>query len=382
MVDKTKLAELGLTSALELRYARKALNGDVFDDIAGGVAAKAKSFDKIEEIHIERFLADVLPKATSLEVLVENRHINNLVSLVAPVDPTAGALFKWDNLFSWSYSGDFADSIKERVKKAGGNVTGDLCCRLAWFNYDDLDLHMIEPTRSVYDRGAYEISYLNRGRISPSGGDLDVDMNAGHGRTREPVENIFYASERPMKEGVYALFVHQFCKRETADVGFEVEIDAKGVLHRFVVPRAVKQDERVHVAEITYTKRDGFVVRSDLPVATVSKKVWGLDTETFQKVNVAMLSPNHWASARGGGNRHYFFMLDGCRNEGGARGFYNEFLKSELDAHRKVFEIVGNKMRTDESLDQLSGLGFSSTQKNHLVARVSGAFTRTLRVTF
>ncbi len=38
-------------------------------------------------------------------------------------------------------------------------------------------------------------------------------------------------------------------------------------------------------------------------------------------------------------------MLDGCLNDGSARGFYNEFLKSELDPHRKVFEMVGAKIR-------------------------------------
>jgi hypothetical protein len=74
-----------------------------------------------------------------------------------------------------------------------------------------------------------------------------------------------------------------------------------------------------------------------------------------------MLSPNFWDS-RDIGNKHYMFMLDGCKNDGSARGFYNEFLSAELETHRKTMEIVGARMRTDETDDQLSGLGFSSTQ--------------------
>jgi hypothetical protein len=82
------------------------------------------------------------------------------------------------------------------------------------------------------------------------------------------------------------------------------------------------------------------------------------------------------------GNRHHFFMIDGCANDGTARGFYNEFLKSELDPHRKVIEIVGSKMRTEQAKHQLSGLGFSSTQRNKLTVRVMGAFTRVIKVVF
>ena len=379
---------LNLASALERRYAtltditannilfadrnaKKKMTGDVFDEIATTI--KPKTFDKVEEIGVDKFVVDVLPSATSLEVLLENRHVGNLVSLIAPADPTSRTLFKWDNRFSWSYNGDFADSIRERVKKAGGNVVGDLCCRLAWSNFDDLDFHMREPNGN-------EIAFNNKGP-SQLGGRLDVDMNAGSGRTREPVENIFYGTETSMREGVYTLFVHQYTRREATGIGFEAEIDFKGDVRRFTYDRALRQGEVVVVAEMRYSRKNGVEIVKSLSATTVSKKVWAIDTETFHRVNVAMLSPNHW-EGHGVGNRHYFFMLDGCRNDGTARGFYNEFLNSEFDPHRKVFEIVGSKMRTDETVDQLSGLGFSSTQRNHAIVRVTGAFTRTIRIAF
>lgn len=392
MVDRAKetVEELGLTSALDRRYAtlpditvnnvlfadrsaRKVMSGGAFDGIATA-AVKPQSFDKVEEIGIKKFLADVLPEATGLELLVENRHAGNFVSLIAPADPTARPLFKWDNRFSWSYNGDFADSIKERVKKAGGNVAGDLCCRLAWFNYDDLDFHMREP-------GGYEICFPNARSLSPLGGMLDVDMNAGQRQIREPVENIFYATASRMREGVYTLFVHQYNHRDANDTGFEAEIDWRGTVTRFAYPKPMRTNEAVLVAGFRYTKAGGIAIVKSLPSTTISKKVWGLDTENFHKANVVMLSPNHW-DGHGVGNRHYFFMLDGCRNDGTARGFYNEFLKTELDPHRKVFEMVGAKMRADESANQLSGLGFSSTQRNHVIVRLNGTFTRTLKVAF
>jgi hypothetical protein len=389
---KKKIEELGLISALERRYAtladinindiffadrqaEKNMNGNIFDEIANHVAdKKPKNLDKVEEVTIERFISVILPNANSVEIMVENEHIKNLVSLIAPVDPTAGSLFKWSNNFSWSYNGDMADSIKERVKKAGGNVTGDLCCRLAWFNYDDLDFHMKEP-------GGYEIYFRNRDRTSSCGGRLDVDMNAGSGKTREPVENIFYENCSRMKEGVYELQVHNYCKRESDNAGFEVEVDFMGKVQRFVYDRAVRNNEIITVLEFSYSKKDGIKVIHSLPSAQVSKNVWGIQTGNFQKVDVIMLSPNYWGGA-GVGNKHYFFMINGCKNEGAARGFFNEFLKEELNAHRKVFEIVGSKMKTAESENQLSGLGFSSTQRNSVLCRVNGSFTRVVKITF
>lgn len=387
---KNKIEELGLTSALNRRYAvvtdisinnvlfadrsaRKVMTEGIFDEIAMSVAdKKPKNMDKVEEVTIEKFIADILPKADSIEMMVENNHLGNLVSLIAPVDPTAGKLFKWDNNFSWSYNGEVADSIKERVKKAGGSVEGDLCCRLAWYNHDDLDLQMIEPNGHKICFGVKTSRY--------TGGQLDVDMNAGYGQTREPVENIFYTDKRRMTEGVYALRVHNYSRRETIDVGFEVEMDFMGSIQRFAYDKGVANNELITVVEFSYSHKDGIRIINSLPSTSVSKEVWGIQTNSFHKVDIAMLSPNHW-NGTGVGNKHYFFMLSGCKNDGSARGFFNEFLKEDLNAHRKVFEIVGSKMQT-QGTEQLSGLGFSSTQRNSVLCRVKGSFNRVVKVVF
>lgn len=391
---KAELETLGLTSALDRRYAvlsdisvnnvlyadrsaKKAMSRDVFDELtsrASSGKASKKTFDKVEEVGIDTFLTKILPTAESIEVMFENSHVGNLVSLIAPNDPSAGKLFKWNNGFSWSYNGEVADSIKERVKKAGGSVSGDLCCRLAWFNYDDLDLHMIEPS-------GYEIYFGNRHTTSPAGGRLDVDMNAGGGHTREPVENIFYNSRKTMKEGVYKLRVNNWARRETTNVGFEVEIDMNGEVLHFAHPNAVANSATVTVAEIEYTKENGFRLVNSLPHSQTKRQVWGLTTQEFHQVNVVMLSPNYW-DEHGVGNKHYFFMLDGAANDGLARGFYNEFLSEELSAHRKVLEMVGSKLALAPAAAQLSGLGFSSTQPASLLCRVKGKFTRVVKIVF
>lgn len=392
MVEAAKqtLANLGLISALQRRYARledlnvndilfadrsarKVMTPDVFESLATR-PVNPKSLDKVEEIPVEIFIREVLPRAESVEILLENRHAGNLVSLIAPDDPTANALFKWDNHFSWSYQGDLADSIKERVKQAGGSVTGDLLCRLAWANHDDLDLHMKEP-------GSYEIYFANKRSLSPSGGMLDVDMNAGAGTTRTPVENIFYTRRATMREGLYQLFVHNFCRRESVDVGFDVEFDWLGTIQRYSYANAVKDQEKIPVVKFKYSAVGGVEIIESLPSSQASRSVWGLKTQDFHRVNVISLSPNYWGD-QSSGNKHYFFMLADCQNDGQARGFFNEFLKEQLNPHRKVIEMVGAKMRTAEARDQLSGLGFSSTQRNDVLARVKGSFNRTVKVVF
>jgi hypothetical protein len=386
---KKTVEELGLTSALERRYAKlsditvnnilfadrgakKIISGLIFDELKA-TKTSAANFDKVEDVPIEKFISDILPNIDSIEVMVENRHTPNFVSLIAPADPTAGKLFKWDNRFSWSYNGEMADSIKERVKAAGGAIDGDVCCRLAWWNTDDLDLHMTEPNR-------HKIYYGNRRETSPCGGMLDLDANGADGMRKDPAENIVYKNKGAMRKGEYLLEVHQFSRRNTTDVGFEVELEVEGATYNFVYDKALQTGSKVAVAKIRY---DGgkLEVIGLLPNTQTSKTIWGLTTQQFHRASVVMMSPNHW-DEQAVGNKHYFFMIDGATNEAQARGFYNEFIKSDLDKHRRVLELVGTKAKVADDPNQLSGLGFSSTQRNNLLCRVKGSFTRTIRITF
>lgn len=381
-----KVEALGLTESLARRFAvtsdltiNNVLFADrsakaqmnVFEQLAASTKNAPKSLSKVEEISIEDFINNVLPKADTIEALVEGRLTSNLMSLVAPANEGSPNLFKWDNGFSWSYNGEVADSIKERVKTAGGNVDGFLRVSLAWHNADDLDLHMRTP------RGHHVYFGNKRG----AGAYLDLDMNGMDKHDYEnPVENIIFTNENNTEEGIYRVWVNQWSRRSGDRVGFTVQLDHKGQQYDFNHPREHRSGD-VQVVTFRYTRKGGVEIIESMPHTKQSKEVWGVSTETFQKVSLVLNSPNFWDDQTKG-NKHYFFMLEGCINPDDTRGFYNEYLRDELHEHRKVFEVLGSKLKAENSADQLSGLGFSSTQRNELVVKVTGSFNRTLKIKF
>ena len=389
MIDQAreKVNELGLEDALRRRYATaedltvnnvlfvdrsvKSRMKDGFDALSPTKADKKPNSKNVQEIPVDEFMEKILPEVDSMEVLVENRLSSNLVSLIAPEYPDAGRLFKWNNNFSWSYNGEVTDSIKEKVKKAGGSVTGDVRVSLSWFNRDDLDIHVKEPT-------GREIYFGNKRGMS--GGVLDVDMNV-HGESREPVENVIWKSKRQMSSGTYQVVINNYTKRESDNVGFVVELEYDGRIETFTYTKPVRQSGNVNVVDINVDKDGNISHTGHIQSESISKEVWGVATEKFQKVEMVMNSPNHWDGEETG-NRHVFFMLENCRNPESSRGFYNEFLTGELTPHRKVFEVLSSKMKTPESDNQLSGLGFSSTIDNNLVCRVHGKVNKTFNIKF
>jgi hypothetical protein len=365
------VATLGLETALERRMAAIGditMNNVLWADnsakaqMKGGLQgmletslASAVPSAPAEAVSIDDFMAKVLPKAKALDIKVIGSQLNNLVTLTAPEHSDAGRLFKWDNAFGWSYSGNIADSIKERVKAAGGNVTNaKLRISLSWFNYDDLDLHVYEPTgRHIY--------------FGNKEGKLDVDMNAGGGRSSTPVENVSY---KTLTDGVYRVVVNQFCQREASDVGCVIELESGGNLTQLSFNSVVKGNLGMCDLHI----KDGLIAKIDVGSGVVgggvSQEKWGITTESFVPVKTLMYSPNYW-DEQAVGNKHWFFMLKGCKNPEPARGIYNEFLRGDLEQHRKVFEMLGDKTKCQPTDNQLSGLGFSSTRQDTVTVKVT-----------
>jgi hypothetical protein len=383
------IESLGLESALERRFAvigdvsvndvkwvdgsvkplMRGGIGDVLMQHAASVSRNAEAdVDRAEEVGLDDFVAKILPETTSLDLLFSGAHVGNLMSLTAPCHPEPKQLFRWSNDFAWSYGGNVADSIAERVKKAGGKVDGAvLRISLSWFNYDDLDLHVYEPAgRGIRSLGDH-IHFRNK--RGWTGGCLDVDMNAGSGTTREAVENVVWSVKPP--DGVYGVVVNNYTHRETSDPGFVIEVESGGKLSHYSYNKVVRGQQDIAVARLFV--KNGIVENYEtgdpgITAANISQERWGLKTEQYVKVSAVMLSPNYWGS-NAVGNKHTFFVIDGAKNDEATRGFYNEFLHPRLEPHRKVFEVIGDKTKCRPTEGQLSGLGFSSTKRGSFIVR-------------
>jgi hypothetical protein len=327
----------------------KGLEALLLDSIVQDVDTKAQN------ISIDDFMQNILPKAQGLEVYLKSPHLSHLMSITAPQHKDSGNLFKWSNDFAWSYNGNITDSITEKVKNAGGNVNAKVRVSLAWYNYDDLDLECEPPIGRV-------IYFGNKQDV------LDVDMNAGRGHTREPVENLSWTS---LQDGKYIVNVNQFRQRETTDVGFSIQLAYSAGVFNWSFPQMVREDI---TKVLEFTVKDGELVSYTAAPQMVpglnSQDVWGLQTEKFARVQTVMHSPNYWDD-NATGNKHWFFILEGCRNPDPTRGIYNEFLSNKLEEHRKVFEVLGAKTMCQPTDDQLSGVGFSSTKKDKLTVAVT-----------
>jgi hypothetical protein len=394
MVEEAQetVERLGLTNSLGRRFAQldditvrnvlwanrdaeREMEGlGVFDALAREATEKPRQFEHVPGTGIQQFIEEILPSAQSVEVLLENRHEGNFVSLIAPQDSNAPSLFKWDNAFSWAYNGNVADSMKARVKALGGDVEGVLRFSIQWNeendNGNDFDAHCVEPNGN-------HIYFESKGYRHRSTGMLDVDIiNPGN---KVAVENITYSRLDSMNRGIYHFFVHNYhhCGGTS---GFRAEIEFDGQIYEYDYPKDIRHKDSVTVAKIKYSHQNGFEFVESLPTMTSTKQVWNLTTNQWQPVSTVTFSPNYWDDQHGIGNRHYMFFIAGCVNDGNPNGFYNEFLKEELMEQKRVFAALGTKMRVEHAEKQLSGLGFSSTKRNNVVVRVDG--NRVVKIIF
>lgn len=397
MLDDAKktVTELGYLDSLPRRFARlddisvnnilfanrdavSRMNGaaaDPFTAMEQQVAIDPKRFSHVEEISIDKFISDVLPIAKELELFLENRFSKNMVSLTAPVNQDAKTMFKWDNAFAWAYTGNLADSdIRENVKKAGGKVDGVLRFSIQWndepgkWDKSDEDAHCQGPCGHIW---------FSVRRGFADGGNLDVDI-INPNRGEPAVENITWPDLSRMKDGKYEFHVHCY-RHDSGNNGFIAEIEANGEVHQYEYRHPLRTGDRIPVATVTL-KYGQFTIQDKIKSAVSSRNLWGVSTNQFVPVSVAMYSPNYWDEQTGIGNRHYFFMLKGCQNPDKLNGFYNEFIKQELLTHKRVFEALGSQMSVQPVEDQLSGVGFSSTRHDSFIVKVKGQTERVLKV--
>ena len=398
---KKTITELGYMDSLQRRFAtlrditvnnvlfsnksavRKMVGADdIFGEMEKDVAISPKRFSKVEEISAQDFIDKVLPTAKEIEAFVENKHEKNFVSLIAPANPDAKSMFKWNNGLSWAYTGNITDSdMKQNVKAAGGNVDGVLRFSIQW-NDDqndnsDLDAHCIEP-----DKNEIYFGHCRKPAVSRMGGQLDVDITRPmEQRLGQPaVENITWADMSKMKPGVYQFFVNQYSARGSK--GFKAEIEFNGEIHAFEYNKPVKGN--VNVAEVTLDEDGNFSIKEILngSSSVSSRSIWGVQTNQFVPVSVISYSPNYFDEQEGIGHKHLMFFLKDCVNSEEPNGWYNEFLKNDLEKHKRVFEALGAKCHVASVDDQLSGIGFSMTKRADLVVKVKGATERIMKIKF
>jgi hypothetical protein len=329
-------------------------------------------FKGLKEISIEAFMQEILPNCTSLEAYFNNKHKNNLVTLITANDKDSKPIFKWKNNFSWTYTGNLAGKslIAKAVKNAGGFVDAPFRFSIMW-NEDgrsivDLDAHVVEPDGT-------EISYCAK-RSRRTLGQLDVDMI----RPRSVgVENIYWEDMSKLTDGRYRFFVHNFDSGNTTGVKAEIAID--GNVYTYQVNENFRKEK--DIAYITIKNGHMVSIEHRVPVVdSVGDKVYNITTGQFHQVNLVCLSPNYWGDNVG--NKHYFFFLEGCKSPEKLRGFHNEFLNSDLTPHRKVLDVLAHTMQVESTDGQLSGLGFNSTIPDELIVRYQGKQKGIIKIKF
>lgn len=353
------------------RNDREFKSAQLFDKVKPSVSTRHKrsQFDSVQEVTIEKFMSEILPTVSSLEMFVENRMSDNFVALVTGNEN----LFTWNNPFSWTYSNNLTgkSQIAQNVSKAGGKIDGVLRFSIQW-NEDgrsvcDFDAHCQEP------KGEHIFFNSYKGRKTDQGGMLDVDMIRP---AKTGVENITFDSLTKLRNGSYRFWVKNY--DEGKNSGFKAEIAFNGETYEYVFPESY--GDNINVASVNFNN-GVFTITHHHPHTESNKEVWGITSNMFHKINLVCLSPNYWGE-NNVGNKHYMFFLDNCKSDTPLRSFHNEFLNAKLRDHRKALEILANFTKLEPDSKQLCGIGFNSTVRDNVILKLGGSHQRVIKITF
>jgi hypothetical protein len=197
------------------------------------------------------------------------------------------------------------------------------------------------------------------------------------------VENIIYTDKSRMPNGVYQIVVNNYSNRGLHTL-FNIEIEIEGEVNLLRLKRKTGSNS-ISVGVIQLKENKFLFTPSEemdiLESISISKEIYGIQTNEFHKVNLVCLSPNHWGNSNIG-NKHYFFMIDGCKSPTDIRSFHNENLLPELAQHRKVLEVLGATNMISSSEKQLSGIGFNATVRDELIVKLQGSHKRIIKIKF
>jgi len=371
-----RLATLDDIKASEILHINRDNNKtkpvSIFDNIktpSGTGRHKRSEFDKVEEVSIDKFMQDILPTCTSVELFLENRMEGNLVNLTTAAE-TSKQIFKWGNPFSYTFNGNLAgkSQIKENVKLAGGKVDGVLRFSIQW---NDEDTKGIVDFDAICKTPFSQIYYGNK-QDSRTGGWLDVDMI---NPSSIGVENITWQSKSKMVDGEYIFFLTNY--NGFNNTGCKAEIEINGDVFTYFIPTVVGI-QVIKVATVIL-KNGVFSINHHLSETASGKTIWNLNTNEFHKVALVCPTPNHWGE-NNIGNKHYLFMLQGCANPNSVRGFHNEHLISDLLQHRKVLDVLANTCMIESTPNQIAGVGFNATVRDEVILKLQGSHKRIVKL--
>ena len=374
-----KLTELGLLDSIERRFAVetdiprehvlfssqevKALN--VFDDLVADAKKSTKKVDvsKAKNILLSDFLAKI-NDYQQIELLPLAGIASQQMVLTTATKDDAKDLFKWHNPFAWAYiNSDTTDAIKARVKEMGGNVEADVRVSLSWHTGEDLDLHAKKSSSHIY--------YSNKRSM---GGYLDLDMNGIDKQDNDnPVENLIWLNQNDFPKGNVIIKVDHYYghNNDPMRYGFDIQVEILGEITTY---RYESKFTKRHHPVLSLTYKNGKIVIDNVNPELKLINKSSVDTK-FITVDHIMLSPNYWTTEVG--NKHVFFTTKDFEVEKDVRGFFNEYLDNDLNEHRKVFEILGNRTKiSDNKENALRGYGFSTTMDNQLIVRATTASGR------
>jgi hypothetical protein len=249
-----------------------------------------------------------------MELFLKGEHLGNLVSLTAPVHPEPKQLFRWSNDFAWSYGGNVADSIKERVKKAGGKVEGNPP-GLAVV----VQLRRPRPAHPRAGGAGVRAPTAWRPDLLPQQARLDRRRpRRRHERrrrhTREPVENVRLAGKMPV--GRLQGAGEQLLPRETS----ARRLRRRGRERRQALALQLQQGRgatRAGHPRRTLHVKDGRIESVEIgdpaiTARTSARRSGASRRSSTSRSNAVTLSPNYWGD-NAVGNKHTFFVLDGAR---------------------------------------------------------------------
>ena len=140
----------------------------------------------------------------------------NTVALIITIGQNAPQTFTLQAAAGTGSAYGAAQSIPVQLTQVG---TGDIQINVSWDVDSDVDLHVVEP-------GNAEIYYGNKGPTA-SGGQLDLDSNAGCTLDHKRSENVTWPSGRAPR-GTYTVRVDLWSACNQPTTNYVVTVNVKG----------------------------------------------------------------------------------------------------------------------------------------------------------